>query len=176
MQIKPLSDNVQLVLYLLTLSVLLGLIFYFLAPAANRADELSRQRIHLIMQATNDDLRNLNADPILPRESVSRGSETPSWTIEEYIRMRARGYNLDEDLTVVIAECEGGVLNGKQRKNPNSTAYSVFQLLDGTLASVSKHDNRDYKRGNLIDEIDAGVSLMAWQGTTPFNASRSCWE
>jgi len=93
--------------------------------------------------------------------------------VQQLIRDYSAQYGISADLPLRIANCESGF--NQSSKNKSSTASGVFQF----LASTWSHTDAG-KQGLSVFDADANVrtavSSIAANGTTPWNASRSCWN
>lgn len=70
-----------------------------------------------------------------------------------------------------IISCESG--GRASATNPSSTASGLFQFLDSTWRSVGGSGRA--KDASVAEQYARAERLYAQQGTTPWNASRSCW-
>ena len=83
-------------------------------------------------------------------------------------------YKVDLMTAFKIAECESGW--DIYAQNKTSSAFSVFQVIDGTFAHINKISGLGFKRGNIRDEVEAAIYLMSKEGTRHWNESKSCWN
>lgn len=87
----------------------------------------------------------------------------------------ARNHGIDGNLMVRIATCESGLVPNKWNylhdTNPSVyTAYGLFQV-------VKSHDAQyGLNRMDPYDNIELAMRLYQDHGTTPWNASKSCWQ
>lgn len=91
-----------------------------------------------------------------------------------YIRCRGEQVGLDnKDITklIRIARCESNF--NQYAKNPNSTAKGIFQFIDGTWRANCLKDGNVY---NFVDNINCAIKVYQKQGSTPWNASKNCWN
>lgn len=71
-----------------------------------------------------------------------------------------------------IAECESG--GSYTAQNPNSTASGKYQFLDSTWRAMGGSTARA-KDASPAEQERLALKLYEQQGTTPWNASKSCW-
>jgi hypothetical protein len=115
------------------------------------------------------------------RDAVARASNPAAglraWSKEEVIeliRRHSASYpSLDVNLALRISFCESGWR--WDARNPHSTASGVFQYLAGTWANTAEG-----RRGVPVMDADANVRMaishIAVHGTSPWNASKGCWN
>jgi hypothetical protein len=72
-----------------------------------------------------------------------------------------------------IERCESG--GNPTAQNPRSTASGAFQFLNSTWRSVTGLPG-SAKNYSYATQRAAAEKLLAAQGTTPWNPSRSCWS
>lgn len=93
--------------------------------------------------------------------------------VEALIRSYAKQYGANENLAVRIAYCESGY--NQHSANRNSTARGVYQYLGSTWSNTPAG-----RSGTSVMDADANVrtavQYIATKGTSPWNASRSCWS
>ena len=70
----------------------------------------------------------------------------------------------------LIVKCESGWK--PWAKNPNSTASGLFQFIGSTWSRWSSPSHDVF---NPYDNIDVAYKLYKAQGTSPWNASKTCW-
>lgn len=70
-----------------------------------------------------------------------------------------------------IARCESG--GNPRAQNPSSTASGTYQFLDSTWRSIGGTGRA--KDASPAEQRRMAEKLLAQQGTTPWNASKSCW-
>ena len=94
-------------------------------------------------------------------------------TVKEYVE----SYYADEPVLADIAACESHMRqfdkDGNVLKNPNSSAVGIMQIMS------SIHSAKADKLGIDITTIQGNLAYARYlyeeQGTTPWNASKSCW-
>ena len=72
-----------------------------------------------------------------------------------------------------IISCESGW--DYTAKNPNSTAYGISQIIDGTWKLAEKLSNKKLDRYNKDDQLYATIILLNRYGTKPWESSKYCW-
>jgi hypothetical protein len=97
----------------------------------------------------------------------------------EVVEAEVRDHFKDVPIMVEIARCESTFRQfdpetGRPLKNPESSATGVLQLM------ASYHREPAKEMGYDIDTLEGnlayGEMLYQEQGTTPWNASRTCWD
>jgi hypothetical protein len=109
----------------------------------------------------------------LDREKIPIGRDYSSAEVEALIRDYALRYNVSPELPLRIAYCESGY--NRNSKNRHSSASGVYQYLASTWRNTEAGRN-----GVSVFDADANVrtavQYIATKGTSPWNASRSCWS
>lgn len=73
-----------------------------------------------------------------------------------------------------IRECESG--GSYKAQNPSSTASGAYQIIDGTWRSLDASGSYARAKDAPKSVQDAAArELIDREGTTPWNASKSCW-
>ena len=97
-------------------------------------------------------------------------------TVEEKIVYYAEKQNVNPQLALAIAKCEGGL--GIAKKNPNSSATGPFQMIRSTWKSTTKRmgwvENTDVWDVHL--NIVAGIWLLKTDGVRHWLESKHCWS
>lgn len=75
----------------------------------------------------------------------------------------------DAPIMVYVADAESDFCS--HADNPNSTAYGVFQILQGTWTAYGCTGSR----GDAADNIKCARKIYDASGTQPWNASKSKW-
>jgi soluble lytic murein transglycosylase-like protein len=121
-------------------------------------------------RALADDERSDARTTVTDRPSLRAYTKAEVQTL---IRAYARRHGIDPDLPLAIAACESGFRWNAE--NGRSSARGVFQYLSGTWRSTKEGRN-----GTSVLDADANirmaVSAIASSGTTPWAASRHCWD
>lgn len=91
------------------------------------------------------------------------------WATAEHYYRDPEALNTLED----IYQCE----SKKQhlRKNPNSSAYSLCQILDSTWLHIEETWDKDLERDDYSDNIAACEWLIHYEGVRHWESSRACW-
>jgi soluble lytic murein transglycosylase-like protein len=93
--------------------------------------------------------------------------------IQDLIRVYAEAFGIDPALPLAIARCESQFQ--WDAANRSSSARGVFQYVAGTWATT-----QEGRRGTSAFDADANIRMalthMTTIGTSPWNASRSCWD
>ena len=122
-----------------------------------------------IVIAPTDQTTKAQAEAIL--SYVPKEDEVDPYSLVWYF---SRKYNADLSLAIKIADCESNW--DVDAKNSKSTAYGVFQMLNGTFEHVKKLSGLPLKRGVLKDEVEAAIWLLKNEGVKHWNASAKCWN
>jgi hypothetical protein len=128
--------------------------------------------------------REILAAPTSPRSAAHKAPLTASVRAPEPSRTDQRGgSSAFSDLELRIRSCESGpngyATHGHAHDanytlaNPDSTASGAWQFLDSTWADFGGYARAMYAPVAVQDR-KARLTLDA-DGTTPWNASRSCW-
>lgn len=98
------------------------------------------------------------------------------YTPQELVVYYADLYGTDAELAREIIRCESGW--NRTADNPNSTAYSYFQFLDRTWYWTLERMGLpiDTPKDHPIISIQAGVWLLATDGSRHWNESKHCWN
>lgn len=91
----------------------------------------------------------------------------------ELIKSYAAQYGISADLPLRVARCESGYR--WDAKNRTSSASGVFQYLSGTFANTPE-GKQGLSAFDADANIRAAVRHMAVHGTSPWNASKPCWN
>jgi len=123
---------------------------------------------------------NLIKDPVVVekiiREDKIIGKEYPTSGVEEYIEKYSEKYGVNVVLAKKIAWCESNYYSNA--KNTGSSAEGVFQFIDGTwmhtmeLMGIVATTERKME---VPISIEAGIFLLAEEGSGHWNASKHCW-
>jgi transglycosylase-like protein with SLT domain len=93
--------------------------------------------------------------------------------IIDLISIHSASYGLDPALPIAIARCESGLR--WDAKNSTSQASGVMQYLPSTWSNTVEG-----RKGTSVFDADASIRMavthIATKGTSPWNASRHCWE
>ena len=93
--------------------------------------------------------------------------------VQRLIRLHASRHGLDPDLPLAIAQCESGFR--WDAANGRSSARGVFQYLSGTWRTT-----KEGRKGTSVLDTEAHIRMavthIATSGTSPWNASRDCWQ
>lgn len=97
-------------------------------------------------------------------------------SVEEKIIYFAEKQNVNPQLALAIAQCEGGL--GEAKKNPNSSATGPFQMIKSTWQSTTKR--MGWVEGTDVWDVHlnivAGIWLLKNDGVRHWEESRSCWS
>jgi len=173
--------------YIIAAVLFMGCVF-FVSPPNNRAEVEAIANYPPITPPASSEARVMGGygdRQVLPRDDGLRGQLdgiAVDWvmTIEDFIRMRARGVGVNEELALAIINCEGDRgLKGKMVPNAAgaSSAFGPWQIINGTWAGAVKQmglENAD--RSNYAVNIEVGMFILKTQGTNPWAASRHCWQ
>ena len=88
-----------------------------------------------------------------------------------YLQMRSEELDLPFALLDKIVECES---NWRMVKNPYSSAYGYFQIIDSTEKTTPQYKRGD-RKFNPYTNIEMGIYLYTTRGTNPWNPSKGCW-
>ena len=94
-------------------------------------------------------------------------------SLREYLERESEIWGVDPNLAVRIVQCESGFKPYAQ--NSISSAYGLFQFLDSSWDRVQTQLNKQLDRKDPYDQIEAGLFWLKKYGTSPWNASKSCW-
>ena len=89
--------------------------------------------------------------------------------VEALISLKAREFNLNEELVQSIIYCESRGKIDALGTNKNGTTDK------GLLQINSIHDVGELDLFNPEDNLDFGLKMMSEDGTRPWNSSRKCW-
>lgn len=93
--------------------------------------------------------------------------------IQDLIRVYAEAFGIDPAIPLAIARCESQF--HWNAANRSSSARGVFQYVSGTWAATPEG-----RRGTSAFDADANIRMalthMITIGTSPWNASRACWD
>jgi soluble lytic murein transglycosylase-like protein len=154
--------STKTILQLVLVAAALVLLFLLLAPLTARADQASRDNLKKIqtIAATQRPLDGPRLS-VIPRERVEE--PLPSYTITEWVTMRAEDAHLDPSHVVRIMKCESG--GNPQAKNAHSSASGLFQFMPDTFRSVSlQAGHPEWDIWNAADNTSAAIWLMVHSG------------
>lgn len=120
----------------------------------------------------------------------ARAGERDRATVTEHvIRSAAEEFGVNPDFMVVLAQCEGGLVD-PLNKNPKSSAKGPFQFLDTTWDGVNGRPgakDRLHERGidpapytsedraNPVAQARIAANVISEGGLSWWNESRHCW-
>jgi len=170
---EPPSKKGRINVGLVIATAVVAVVFFILIAKIPRVDteQLQRDRIEaIISEVKAADGTRYDSPPQTTRDgrtTLNKGylQDEPDGEViptREYILRLAKEAGLDVERVDRIVQCESRFES--KAKNPNSTAFSYFQLFDGTFEAVNIHTGLKLKRGVDSDEITAGIELMKWQG------------
>ncbi|MBU1126663.1 hypothetical protein KJ758_03560 [Patescibacteria group bacterium] len=90
----------------------------------------------------------------------------------EYLKEQCSAYECDFVLLDTIIDCESG---WQMIKNKQSSAFGYFQILDSTEATTPQYQDGGHKTDPYAN-LDMGLYLYETRGSSPWNASRGCWQ
>jgi hypothetical protein len=93
--------------------------------------------------------------------------------IQDLIRVYAGAFGIDAEIPLAIARCESQF--HWDAVNRSSSARGVFQYVAGTWAATPEG-----RHGTSVFDAEANIRMalthMMTIGTSPWNASRACWD
>ncbi len=102
--------------------------------------------------------------------TLAVGVETPP--SKEYLRQRCAELGLPFELLDRIVQCES---TWRMVGNPFSSAFGYFQIIDGTERGTPQYAE-GLRKTDPITNIEMGLFLYQKHGTSPWLASKNCWQ
>ncbi len=105
----------------------------------------------------------------LERHFISQAAQVI--TPRQHLYEQAHKKGLDAELLNRIVSCES---HWKMVKNPKSSAYGYFQILDRTEQGTPYYLQGKSKTDPFVN-IDMGIYLFEHYGWLPWTESKPCW-
>ncbi len=154
----------QLAQTLLKLSVLLSLLQAQVQKAPEiGVFEVGTHRTSIIASTT------LKTQNLAKEQLPASGIEY----VKQLIVEKSQKYGINPKTAIEIARCESRY--SFSAKNPTSSAYGIYQIINSTWAHAEKELGKRLERKSWDDQLEAGAFLMQ-ETIKHWDESRHCWN